>query len=263
MWQSLAVAVADSVATVELNRPEVHNAFDATLIAELTATFAALGADTRVRAIILTGAGRSFSAGADLPTMRRSLDLTAEENQADAARLAVLFETIDACPCPTIARINGAAYGGGVGLIAVCDIAIAAEAATFAFTEVRLGIAPAVISPYVLRRIGEGHARALFLTAARFDARRAREIGLVQQVVANDRLDAAVAEQAALVHAAAPGAIAATKGLIRQQRGLAASEAHAATTALIAKLRTGDEGQEGLRAFLEKRPPMWANIGER
>ena len=262
MWQSLAVAVAGGVATVELNRPEAHNAFDATLIAELTAAFAALGADEAIRAIVLTGAGRSFSAGADLPTMRRSLDLPAEENRADAERLAALFETIDACPRPTIARVNGAAYGGGIGLIAVCDVAIAAEGATFAFTEVRLGIAPAVIGPYVLRRIGEGHARALFLTAARFDARHAREIGLVQRVVATADLDAAVAEQIALLRAAAPGAVAATKGLIRQLRGMAAPEAHAATTALIARLRTGAEGQEGLRAFLEKRPPAWADTDE-
>jgi methylglutaconyl-CoA hydratase len=263
MWHTLAVTMADGVATVELNRPEAHNAFDATLIAELTAAFAALGADEAVRAIVLTGAGRSFSAGADLPTMRRSLDLTAEENQADAERLAALFETIDACPRPTIARVNGAAYGGGVGLIAACDVAIATEGATFAFTEVRLGIAPAVIAPYVLRRIGEGHTRALFLTAARFDARRAREIGLVQRVVVTDDLDTAVAEQVALIRAAAPGAIAATKGLIRQLRGLDATEACGATSALIARLRTGAEGQEGLRAFLEKRPPAWADTGER
>jgi methylglutaconyl-CoA hydratase len=177
MSGSLTVVVQGGVATVTLDRPDVHNAFDGELIAELTRAFVALGADEAVRVIVLTGAGRSFSAGADIGAMRRSLDFTAEENRADAERLATLFETIDACPRPTIARINGAAYGGGVGLVAACDLAIAAESATFAFSEVRLGIAPAVISPYVLRRIGEAQARALFLTATRFGAARAREIG--------------------------------------------------------------------------------------
>jgi methylglutaconyl-CoA hydratase len=257
MSQSLAVAVRGGVATVTLDRPDVHNAFDGALIEELTRAFVALGADEAVRAIVLTGAGRSFSAGADIGAMRRSLDFTAEENRADAERLATLFETIDACPRPTIARINGAAYGGGVGLVAACDLAIAAESAIFAFSEVRLGIAPAVISPYVLRRIGEAQARALFFTAARFGATRAREIGLVHQVVPADQLDAAVGAQLALLLAGAPGAIAATKALLRELRGLDTAAARAATTALIARLRTGPEGQEGLRAFLEKRPPAW------
>jgi methylglutaconyl-CoA hydratase len=258
VYQSLSVALDDGVATVTLDRPEAHNAFQAALIAELTAAFTELGADERVRAIVLTGAGPSFSAGADIASMRASLDLTAEENRADAERLAALFETIDACPRPTIARVNGAAYGGGIGLVASCDIAIAVAGATFAFSEVRLGIAPAVISPYVLRRIGEANARALFLTGIGFDAERARAIGLVHHVALPDQLDAAVAEQIAAISAAAPGAVAATKALVRQLRGLAVGDAREATTALIARLRTGPEGQEGLRAFLEKRSPSWA-----
>lgn len=262
MYQALTVALDEGVATVTLNRPEAHNAFQAVLIGELTEAFRALGGDERVRAIVLTGAGPSFSAGADIASMRASLDLTTEENRADAGRLADLFETIDACPRPTIARVNGAAYGGGVGLVATCDIAVAAAGATFAFSEVRLGIAPAVISPYVLRRIGEANARALFLTGMRFDAERARAIGLVHHVALPDQLAAAVAEQVAAIRAAAPGAVAATKALVRQLRGLAAPDAREATTALIARLRTGAEGQEGLRAFLEKRKPVWATPAE-
>jgi methylglutaconyl-CoA hydratase len=203
MYQALTVAVDEGVATVTLNRPEAHNAFQAALIGELTAAFRELGTDERVRAIVLTGAGPSFSAGADIASMRASLDLTSEENRADAGRLADLFEAIDACPRPTIARVNGAAYGGGVGLVATCDIAIAAAGATFAFSEVRLGIAPAVISPYVLRRIGEAHARALFLTGTRFDAEHARAIGLVHRVALPDQLDDAVAEQLVAIRAAA------------------------------------------------------------
>jgi methylglutaconyl-CoA hydratase len=263
MYQALTVALDDGVATVTLNRPEAHNAFQAALIGELTDAFGELGADDRVRAIVLTGAGPSFSAGADIASMRASLDLTAEENRADAGRLADLFEAIDACPRPTIARVNGAAYGGGVGLVAICDIAVAVVGATFAFSEVRLGIAPAVISPYVLRRIGEAQARSLFLTGARFDAERARAIGLVHHVALPDQLDAAVAEQIVAIRAAAPGAVAATKALIRQLRGLGAADARDATTALSARLRTGPEGQEGLRAFLEKRKPAWAAPAER
>ena len=263
MYQALTVALDNDVATVTLNRPEVHNAFQAALIAELTAVFAELGADERVRVIVLTGAGPSFSAGADIAAMRASLDLTSEENRADAERLATLFETIDACPRPTIARINGAGYGGGVGLVAVCDIAIAAAGSRFAFSEVRLGIAPAVISPYVLRRIGESQARALFLSGARFDAERAQAIGLIHEVVLPERLDAAVAEQVALFRAAAPGAVAATKSLIRQLRNISIGEARGVTTGLIAELRTAPEGQEGLRAFLEKRLPSWAPAAER
>jgi len=262
MYQALTVALDEGVATVTLNRPEAHNAFQAVLIGELTEAFRALGGDERVRAIVLTGAGPSFSAGADIASMRASLDLTTEENRADAGRLADLFETIDACPRPTIARVNGAAYGGGVGLVATCDIAVAAAGATFAFSEVRLGIAPAVISPYVLRRIGEANARALFLTGMRFDAERARAIGLVHHVALPDQLDAAIAEQVAAIRAAAPGAVVATKALVRQLRGLAAPDAREATTALIARLRTGAEGQEGLRAFLEKRKPAWATPAE-
>lgn len=257
-FERLRLTRRGGVATVTLDRPDVHNAFDATLIAELTRCFARLGDDAGLRAIVLTGAGASFSAGADLHTMRRSLDLTPDENLADAERLAAMFETIDRCPRPVIARINGAAFGGGVGLVAVCDIAVATSEARFAFSEVKLGIAPAVIAPYVLRRIGEGHARALFLTAARFDATRAREIGLIHHVVRPDALDAAVDEQVVTLLGNGPDAIAAAKGLLRDLRALDPAAAHRETVATIARLRAGLEGQEGIRAFLEKRRPAWA-----
>ena len=256
-WQCLTVETRGGVATVTLDRPEVHNAFNPALIVELTACFTALGDDAATHAIVLTGAGRSFSAGADIGVMRASLDLTEEQNRADAATLAAMFATIDACPRPTVARVNGAAFGGGLGLIAACDIAIAAESAIFAFSEAKLGIAPAVIAPYVVRRIGEGYARALFLTAARFSAVRAREIGLVHEVVAPDELDGAVAAQVTQLLTSGPHAITAAKVLLRALRGLDAPAATQETAATIARLRISPEGQEGLRAFLEKRKPAW------
>ncbi len=221
-YQYLTVARRGATVTVTLNRAEFHNAFNARLIEELTGAFTALGAAAGAadgpRAIVLTGTGASFSAGADLHTMRQSLDLTPEENLADAERLAAMFEAIDRCPLPVVARINGSAFGGGVGLVAVCDLAIAAAGARFGFSEVKLGIAPAVIAPFVLRRIGEGQARALFLTGERFDAERAREIGLIHRVVPPDALDEAVDEQTALLLDSGPGAVAAAKDLLRQLR---------------------------------------------
>lgn len=260
-YQYLTVARRGAVTTVTLDRAEFHNAFNARLIEELREAFTALGAAAGEadgpRAVVLTGTGSSFSAGADLHTMRQSLDLTPEENLADAERLAAMFEAIDRCPLPVIARINGTALGGGVGLVAVCDLAIAAAGARFGFSEVTLGIAPAVIAPFVLRRIGEGHARALFLTGERFDAERARAIGLVHRVAPPDGLDDAVDEQLGLLLGSGPGAVAAAKGLLRELRLLDADAARAATTALIARLRTSPEGQEGIRAFLDKRQADW------
>ncbi len=261
-YQHLQVTRRGGVATVTLDRPDVHNAFNAALIAELTRCFAALGAEAGVRAIVLTGAGQSFSAGADLTWMRQSLDLSAEENVADAERLATMFETIDRCPLPVIARVNGASIGGGVGLVAVCDIAIAVAGARFAFSETKLGIAPAVIAPYVLRAIGESHARALFLTGARFDAVRAREIGLIHHVVTPNEFDAAVNEQLALLLSSGPTAIAAAKELLHALRSLDTAGARRETAATIARLRTGAEGQEGIRAFLEKREASWVRTVE-
>jgi len=266
-FRFLTVERHGAVATVTLARPEFRNAFNADLIDELTRCFATLGSvdgsdEDTPRAVVLTGTGAAFSAGADLAWMRASLELTPEENIADAERLALLFETIDRCPLPVVARVNGAAIGGGVGLVAVCDIAIAVAGARFAFSETKLGIAPAVIAPYVLRAIGESHARALFFTGARFDAARAREIGLVHHVVAPDALDAAVHEQLRLLLSSGPAAIAAAKELLHALRSLDSAGARRETAATIARLRTGPEGQEGIRAFLEKREASWVRTLE-
>jgi len=247
-----------AVARVTLRRPEVHNAFNPDLINDLDACFRALSTDAALRVIVLTGDGPSFCAGADLSWMRASLDFTREENIADALRLATMYETINTCPQTLIGRINGAAMGGGAGLVAVCDLAIAVEGARFAFSEAKLGIAPAVISPFVVRKIGETHARALFTTAERFDARHALAIGLVHRVVPADELDAAVDAAVRQVLSSGPQAARACKELARIVGALSAEEAREWTAQTIAQLRVSSEGQEGIRAFLEKRRPAWS-----
>lgn len=248
------------VATVALDRPDRHNAFDDALIAELTERLLRLGRDAAVRLIVLTGTGTSFSAGGDLEWMRSMARFTEEQNLEDADRLAELMGVLDACPKPTVARVNGQAYGGGVGLIACCDVAIAVEGARFALTEVRLGLAPAVIAPYVINAIGERHARRWFLTAEAFDAARAREVGLVHEVVPPAGLDAAVTAVVDALLAGGPLAQAQAKQLLlkaRPRSTAAARELRKFTVRTIAQLRAGAEGQEGLAAFLEKRPPKW------
>lgn len=245
------------VATVTLNRPEIHNALNAGLIAGIGRAFRALAADAAVRVVVLTGAGISFCAGADLRWMQAAVDFTVEENLRDALALTEMLDAIAGCPKPVVARVNGAALAGGTGLVAAADIAIAVETARFAFTEARLGLVPATISPYVVRRIGESHARALFLTAERFETPRALAIGLVHESAPPDGLDAAVARTVANLLRGAPLALAENKALIDGIRGRSVGELAHDTAALIARLRTGAEGQEGLRAFLEKRPPAW------
>src|SRR5260370_2553155 len=183
---------ADRIATITMRRPEVHNAFNAQLVQDLQAAFTELRSDTRLHAVILTGEGPSFSAGADLNMMKASATFTQEQNLDDALHLAYLFDTINSFPCPVVARVNGTAMGGGLGLLAVCDIVIAVEGARLAFSEVKLGIAPAVISPYVVRKIGETHARGFFLTCERFSATRAQQIGLVHIITTTEELDATV-----------------------------------------------------------------------
>ncbi len=247
----------DQTAVVTLARPEVHNAFNDELIAELTAVFTQISADDAVRAVVLAGEGRNFCAGADLNWMRASLDYTRDENVADALRMSDMFQAIDACRHPVVGRISGFALGGGAGLTAVCDIAIAAEDAQFGFTEARLGIAPAVISPFVLRKIGEGHARALFLTAERFDAARALAIGLVHKVAPADALDEAVEATLGEILRNGPAGVRAAKLMARTVWRLDPIEARETTAATIAGLRVGPEGQGGIRAFLEKRPAPW------
>ena len=256
----LSVERQGAVTRVTLNRPEVHNAFNAELIAELTATFAEFASQPaeELRAVVLAGNGRSFCAGADVEWMRASLALSIEDNEADARRLAEMLAAVDACPAPVIARVQGAALGGGMGLCAVADIVLATAGCRFGFTETRLGILPAVISPFVLPKVGESAARALFLTGERFGAERAREIGLVHEVLATEEaLDARVEAVLDDLMAAGPTAVRAAKAVIRDQRGLTADEARRVTVERIAAQRTGPEGQEGLTAFLDKRDPAW------
>lgn len=250
----------DVVARVTLARPEVHNAFDATLIAELRTTFAALARQEppELRAVVLAGEGASFSAGADVAWMRAAMALDREANEQDAMALAEMYDTIDTCPVPVIARVHGAALGGGMGLCAVADVVIAESGTRFGFTETRLGILPAVISPFVVAKIGESHARALFPGGRRFDAIRAQRIGLVHEVVEGEAaLDAAVDMAVDDVLAAGPTAARAAKAVIREIRGLPHGATKWHTARAIARQRTTAEAQEGFRAFTEKRRPAW------
>jgi methylglutaconyl-CoA hydratase len=246
-----------SVATVTLGRPEARNALNAALIGEVTRCFEELAEDESVRVVVLTGEGPTFCAGADVGYMRDTASFSYEENLEDARRLADMFLAVDDLPKPVVARVRGAAIGGGAGLVAAADLAVAEEEARFAFSEVRLGIAPATIAPFVVRKIGYSRARALFLTGERFGADLAREIGLVHEVVPEGELDAAVERVAALLLQGGPAAQAAIKEALRQVEATEPMEALGIMTQLIAELRIGEEGQEGLGAFLEKREPFW------
>ncbi|GBC92967.1 Enoyl-CoA-hydratase [bacterium HR15] len=254
----LELRVADYVAQVTLNRPEVHNAFNAELVTCLTETFEALREREEVRVIVLQGKGSSFCAGADLNWMSDIANYSYAQNLDDARALARMFETIDHCPKPVIARVHGAAMGGGVGLVAVCDIAVATPQARFAFSEVKLGLIPAVIAPYVVRKIGYGHARALFLTGERFDAETALRIGLVHRVVPAEQLDETIQQLIAHLLQNGPQAMASAKMLLHATQTLPLDELRSLTIARIAELRVSPEGQEGIRAFLEKRKPNFA-----
>ena len=258
-YQHLRVERRGIAAWVTLARPEVHNAFNAALIAELHAVFQQLGADDTLRAIVLAGKGRNFCAGADLNWMGASLAYTREENVEDALKMSDMFRAINDCRHPVIGRIQGAALGGGAGLTAVCDIAIAAEDARFGFTEARLGITPAVISQFVVPKIGPGAARALFITAERFDTQRALAIGLVHKVVPAADLDDAVTATLRDIGQSGPAGVRAAKLLARDILALSRDEARATTAATIADLRVSPEGQEGIRAFLEKRRATWVS----
>jgi len=244
------------VARLGLDRPGRHNALSAALIESLHAALDELAGDGAVRVVVLTGEGESFCAGADIEEMRRAADAAPGDNERDAARLAALLHRLDTLPKPTLARVQGNAFGGAVGLVAACDIAIASELAVFALSEVRLGVAPAMISPYVLRAIGPRQARRYFLTGERFPAAAAERIGLVHQSVPASRLDAAVSEAVAELLLGAPGAQAECKQLVRHVAGHAHAP-DATLAAWIARLRAAPEGREGLSAFLAKRPPSW------
>ena len=254
----LEVLREGAVARLRMRRPEVHNAFDDSLIAAMTEALQGLGEDASVRAVVLEGEGASFSAGADLNWMRGMAKMSEAENRDDSLALARLMRTLDELPKPTIARVQGAAFGGGVGLVACCDIAIGAAEAKFGLTEAKLGLLPAVISPYVINAIGVRQARRYFATAEIFDAAEALRIGLLHQVVAMDALDAAVDRQLDLLLKAGPLASARAKQLVRDVAAHADGARHDAdNAALIARLRVSAEGQEGLTAFLDKRKPNW------
>ena len=258
MSEPLLLHREGALARLTLNRPDLHNAFDARLIADLTAALEQVGADPAVRVLVLEGAGASFSAGADLNWMRGMAAASEAENREDSLRLAKLMRTLDELPKPTIARVHGAAFGGGVGLVACCDIAIGVPEAKFGLTESKLGLLPAVISPYVIAAIGPRQARRWFASAEIFDADEARRIGLLHDVVNPTALDTAVQRQVDLLLKAGPIASSSAKALVRRVvAGGSGHELDAANAGLIARLRVSQEGQEGLGAFLDKRKPAW------
>jgi methylglutaconyl-CoA hydratase len=259
MAESVHLTVSDGVARVTLARPEVRNAFNAEVIEQLHDVFTRIAAADDVRAVVLAGEGKVFCGGADINWMRASLDLTFEANVADAERMSDMFRAIDNSPKPVIGKIHGAALGGGAGLAAVCDIVIATDDTIFGFTEVKLGIVPAVISPFVLAKIGPSQARALFLTGERFDATHAQTIGLVHEVVTAVEFDDAVDLHLAELRSAGPSAIAAAKLLVRRVLDGSYDESRSITTEAIARQRVSPEGQEGLRAFLERRPAQFSD----
>lgn len=246
---------------LQLNRPDVRNAFNEHVIAELSDWAAAAAAEplaTRPRVVVLSGAGKMFCAGADVTWMAKTIAYTEADNVRDATAMSRMFAALDSLPMPLVGRIQGAALGGGAGLAAVCDIVVADDQAVFGFTETKLGIMPAVISPFAIAKIGRSAARELFLTGARFSAARAREIGLVHAVVPSADLDAAVGRYVAELLSAGPEAVAATKALIPSVAALSIEDARSVTARAIAARRVSEEGQEGLNAFLAKRKPAWA-----
>jgi methylglutaconyl-CoA hydratase len=249
------------VARLTLARPDVHNAFDASMIGELRATFSGFAREepANLRVVVLAGDGPTFCAGADIAWMRAAMALDVDGNEQDAMAMADMFEAIDACPVPVIARVHGAALGGGMGLCAVADLVIAESGARFGFTETRLGILPAVIAPFVVAKIGESHARALFPGGRRFDAVRAQRIGLVHEVVEGEAaLDTAVDAAIDDVLASGPVAVRAAKAIIREVRGLGHGSAKWHTARVIARQRVSEEAREGFAAFDQKRRPAWA-----
>ena len=255
---ALTVTVRDQVARITLSRPDVRNAFNDEVIAELTEAFQTLGQRADVRAIVLAAEGPAFCAGADLNWMRRMADYTREENLADAAKLAEMLRVMYACPKPTVARVQGDVFAGGVGLVAACDMVVSVDTATYCLSEVKLGLIPATISPYVIRAMGVRAAHRYFLTAERFSAAEAHRIGLVHEVVAADALDDKVDELLKSLTSASPNAVRACKRLVQ---GVAEREINAAlieaTVAGIADIRSSDEGREGVQSFLQKRKPSW------
>lgn len=255
-------ATEKAVTGITLTRPELHNAFNEVMIEELTAAFRAVAKDEGVRAVVLAGEGKSFCAGADIHWMKRMVDYSFDENVRDASAMAEMLRAIRDCPKPVIARIHGAVFGGGVGLVAACDMGVALESVIFSLSEVKLGIVPAVISPFVMEKIGPGAIRRYALTAERFDALEAKRIGLVCEVVDSvERLDEWIASTATLLKANGPVALSACKKTLTEVAGFAWDDVQRLTTKRIAGLRASPEGQEGLNAFLEKRKARWPREG--
>jgi methylglutaconyl-CoA hydratase len=259
-YQTLEIAVIDKVATVTLNRPEVRNAFNQAAIAELALAFDELGRSDVVRAIVLAANGPAFCAGADLNWMKQMAGYSDAENLDDATKLADMLRTIYLCPKPVVAKIQGDCYAGGMGLVAACDIAVAAEEANFCLSEVKLGLVPATISPYVIKAMGETAARRYFLTAERFPAAEAHRIGFVHELVKADELNAGVAAIVKSLVSNSPNAVQQAKVLVRDIAGRPVDNALLADTAArIAAIRASQEGREGVASFLEKRKPSWLN----
>ena len=258
MPQFISIASKNAIARVTLNRTELHNAFNDAMITELVEAFTQLGSDQNVRVIILAANGKSFCAGADLNWMKKMIDYSFEQNVVDALGLAKMLKIIHDCPKPVIARVHGAAFGGGVGLIAACDFAFSVASATFALTEVKLGLLPAVISPFVLKKIPASAAQRYFLTAEKFDATEAQRIGLISEIAEDEaaldqKLDACIET----ILANGPEAVAQAKVLINNVLAFHWDEAMALTSEMIAGRRVSAEGQEGMKSFLEKRKPNW------
>jgi methylglutaconyl-CoA hydratase len=256
-YTTVACVKDGPVARVSFCRPEIHNAFNDTLIFEMTDLFTALKADSTLRVVVLTGQGKSFCAGADLNWMRRVKDYSFEKNLEEALALADLFYLIYTLPLPVIGRINGAAIGGGTGFVAVCDIAVAAESAKFSFSEVKIGVVPACIGPYVIRKIGAGKAREFFISGERLPAVDAHRIGLVDRFYPDDKLDEEVDKLVKTVLSSGPNAIKMAKELIANVPLMPPDQFKPYTAEMIARLRKSDEGQEGMDAFLNKRKPKW------
>jgi methylglutaconyl-CoA hydratase len=259
-YETLTVTLADKVATVTLNRPDLRNAFNEQAIAELALAFDELGRNELVRAIVLAANGPAFCAGADLNWMKKMAGYSHDENLADASRLADMLRTIYLCPKPTVAKVQGDCYAGGMGLVAACDIVVAADTVNFCLSEVKLGLIPATISPYVIKAMGEQAARRYFLTAERFDAAAALRMGFAHEVVASDALDTTVAGLLKSLVSNSPNAVVEAKKLVREVVGAPLTDALLRDTAeRIAAIRASGEGREGVASFLEKRKPNWLN----
>ena len=257
-YETLAIEIADRVATLTLNRPDVRNAFNEVTIAELALAFDELGRNEEIRAIVLAANGPAFCAGADLNWMKKMAGYSHSENSEDAGKLADMLRTIYECPTPVVAKVQGDCYAGGMGLVAACDIAVASNGASFCLSEVKLGLIPATISPYVIKSMGENAARRYFLTAEKFTAQEAHRIGFVHDIVGADALDAHVDSIVQSLVTSSPNAVREAKVLVREVSGKAVDSALVVDTAeRIANIRSSDEGREGVASFLEKRKPSW------